>query len=350
MTEKHEYFPLIAGNEALKARLAKDIAESHLSHAYIIEGPEGTGKHTVAKQVAAAIECKKKIDGKSIGTEFVPCGQCPSCEKILADKSPDVTVIGLVDDRTTIGVDSIRELKNDMYTAPNDLSVKVYIIEDADLMTEQAQNAFLLSLEEPPEYVLFFLLCQSSTKLLETVRSRAPTLRTQRLDHSHVSAIVLKSDNRARALKEENPEEWETLIFVANGSVGYAIKLLDPTTRKKVFENRRDAKKLISLISSNDKRAAFEALASFGKARADVSKKLSFLQFAIRDLMLLKKYERATLCFFENAEEALELSTHFTSAKLLALYDATVKARDDLDANANVKLTLLYMMQSAGLI
>lgn len=348
MAEQCNYFPLLVGNESIKARFACDIAEGHLSHAYIIEGPRGTGKHTFSKQVAAAIECKSHAELSS--GQIKPCGHCPSCEKILADKSPDVKVIGLEDDRSTIGVDAIRDLKNDMYTAPNDLSIKVYIIEDADLMTEQAQNAFLLSLEEPPEYILFFLLCESSTKLLETVRSRAPTLRTQRLDGSLIDFLVPTLDTRACAMKEENIEEWETLVFVANGSVGYALELLEPSARKKIFENRRDAKKLISLLSGNDKKSAMEALMSFGKTRADVSKKISFLQYAIRDLILLKKHEGASLCFFENSEAALELSTRFTSEKLLSLYDATVKARDDLDANANVKLTLLYMMQSAGLL
>jgi hypothetical protein len=162
--------------------------------------------------------------------------------------------------------------------------------------------------------------------------------------------MVMRLDSRAHSLKEDNPDEWNTLIFVANGSVGYALKLLEPSARKKVFENRRDAKRLISLLSVNDKKSAMEALTAFGKTRVDVARKISFLQYAIRDLMLLKKHDGTSLCFFENAENALELAARFTSTKLLALYDATVRARDDLDANANVRLTLLYMMQSAGLL
>ncbi len=356
MAEKHQYFQNILGNAALKARFEKDIAEGHLSHAYIIEGPRGTGKHTVARQVAAAIECKRNRSNGSQGffggeiPTAIPCGICPSCEKILSGKSPDVNVIGLEEDRSTIGVDTVRDLKNDMFTAPNDLSVKVYVIEDADLMTEQAQNALLLSLEEPPEYILFFLLCESSAKLLETIRSRAPTLRTSRVGLGQVESHLLKTDPRAAELLEQSPEDFKTLIFVSAGAIGYALELLDPAARKKVFECRNDAKKLVSLLSGSDKKAAVNALSAFGGKRQDVSRKLSYLQYALRDLVLLKKCENAPLCFFENAEDAAELSTRFTSTKLLSLYDASEKARDDLDANANVKLTLIYMLQSAGLL
>ena len=356
LTDGRVYFPDVLGNDALKARLGKDIADDHLSHAYIIEGAKGSGRHTVALSVAAAIECKMRksvvqtdLFGE-VQNSTVPCGECLSCRKILSGKSPDVKIIGLDDDRVTIGVETIRDLKDDMYTAPNDLSVKVYIIENADLMTEQAQNAFLLSLEEPPEYVLFFLLCEGSVSLLETIRSRAPTLRTTRLDASQIESYLISNDPRATELRDSNEKDWKTLLFVADGRIGYALELLDARVRSSLFESRDDVKKIISLLLSSNRAAALGAIPDFGKRRPDVRRKLSLLQHALRDLLLLKKSENAPLCFYEDTEEALELSTRFTSHSLLSLYDAASRAQDDLDENSNIRLTLTYMMQKAGLI
>ena len=355
MAEGSVYFPTILGNDSLKHRLGKDIAENHLSHAYIIEGPRGSGRHTVAMNVAAAIECHAResigltdLFGETGGSN-IPCGVCPSCQKILSGKSPDIITVGLEEDRVTMGVESIRSLKEDIYIAPNDLSIKVYIIENCDVMTEQAQNAFLLSLEEPPEYVLFFLLCESSMNLLETIRSRAPTLRTTRLTPKIIGAY-LASLPAAKVFLEESPKDFETLLFIADGRLGYAIDLLDKKTRDGIFASRNEVKKLLSLLLRTNRALAIESIGDFGKKRPEAINRITYLQYALRDLLLLKKSENLPLCFFEDAEEALELSTRFTSKSLLALYDAAERAKKDLEANANVKLTLTNMMLSAGLI
>ena len=350
------FFQNVVGNEALKKRLSKDVAENHLSHAYVIEGERGSGRHTVALSVAAAIECESRESGGEIDlfgaahSQTIPCGSCPSCEKIFGGKSPDVITVGLEDDKVTIGVETVRNVKNDMYTAPNDLSVKVYIIEDADSMTVQAQNAFLLSLEEPPEYVLFFLICENSGNLLETVRSRAPTLRTVKIADFEIEKYLLENEKRATELRDEDEESWKMLIFLSGGSIGRAIELLDTKKREKILENRKDAEAIIGLLGERNRAAAFEVIASFGSKRNEIIGKLSYLQYALRDLLLLKKDENAPLCFFFNREAAQELSTRFTAPALLSLYDATVSAIDDLEANANVRLTLMNMLQSAALI
>ena len=348
MTDGIIYFPNIVGNDALIRRLSKDISENRLSHAYVLEGAKGSGRHTIAKEAIAAIECEARSDGKTHIS--VPCGRCKSCEKILSGKSPDVITLGLEGERSTIGVEAIRNLKNDIFTAPNDLSVKAYIIEDADLMTPQAQNAFLLSLEEPPAYIIFFLICENSENLLETVRSRAPTLRTQRSSSEELEEYLLKNDSRAAELKNTSPREWEEIVCASQGSIGNGLELLDAKKRARLLEYRGVAKKLVTMLGRSNKVAALESISSFGTKRSEVCRQLSFLQSALRDLLLLKKCETAPLCFFERRDDAIELSTNFTAHTLLSLYDASLIAMDDLEANANVRLTLMNMMQSAGLI
>jgi DNA polymerase-3 subunit delta' len=342
MFMQDHHFPTLLGNMSLRRRLSKDIEEKRLSHAYILEGPRGSGKHTVALLSAAALSCTEQTQ--------LPCGHCKSCEKILSGNSPDIITVGLEGEKVTIGVESIRLLKNDMYTAPNELGVKVYIIEDADKMTVQAQNAFLLSLEEPPEYVLFFLLCESSADLLETVRSRAPTLRTERLDRSMVEAHLLENEKRARTLRDESPDEWREILAISSGCIGYALELLDSKKRKSVLEGRKNAERLISLLRSSDMAAAFETISALGTKRAEVLTSLSSLQQALRDLIVLKKCDSAPLCFFADPEKAAEQATYFTAPALFSLYDACVSAIDELERNANVRLCLMNMMQSAGLI
>ncbi len=338
-------FGSIAGNSTLKERLVRDICDNTLSHAYIIEGPRGSGKHTLSRAISAAISCKNRARGKDL-----PCGVCRNCEKILSGTSPDIIYVSLEEDKVTIGVDSVRKIKNDIYTAPNDLDIKVYIIEDADKMTVQAQNAFLLSLEEPPNYVMFFLLCESSSSLLETVRSRAPVLRLERLSRDEVEEHIVKNYKQAASLKESSPKEFQTTVFSCGGCIGRAIELLDAKARKELIEQRSLALNIISMLSRSNASSAVDLISSLKIKRPAVIRILLLLESALRDLILLKKSDSAALCFFDDPDEASELSTHFTSATLLSLYDSAEQTITDLEANANVRLALLNMMQRAGLI
>lgn len=333
------------GNRTLVERLSGDVSNGTLSHAYILEGPRGSGRHTLALTTIAALSCLSKNSEQNI-----PCGHCINCKKIFSEQSPDVTTISLEEDKATIGIEAIRNVKDDLHTAPNDLSVKAFIINDADKLTHQAQNAFLLSLEEPPSYILFFLICENSSSLLETIKSRAPILRTQRLSDEEVEGYVLANDKRAQELKSASPQDFSTLISVSAGSIGYALELLDGKKRKHIFGCRDNAKDIIFLLSDPSVKSVFEIISNMGNKRPEVIQKLVFLQYAIRDLLLLKKSDDAPLCFFENRDQALELATHFTSKKLISLYDASVLAIEDLERNANVRLALINMMQSSNLI
>ena len=172
-----ECFSAVVGNDALCARLASELRGDKLSHAYIFEGPRGIGKHTLAKETAMALACRERTAKNAP----IPCRKCPECRKIEEGFSPDIITVKKPADRVFLPVDTIRELRRTISVVPNDLSFKVYIIEDAHTMNAQAQNAFLLTLEEPPPFVLFLLLTESAGALLETIRSRAPILRLSRV-------------------------------------------------------------------------------------------------------------------------------------------------------------------------
>ncbi len=339
-------FSDIAGNDALKSRLASDIRAATLSHAYIIEGPRGSGKHTLARQIAAALSCEHKGDP----TSPLPCKVCLSCRKILENNSPDVIVIGR-EDKATLGVDAIRKLKSDVFVAPNDTDIKVYIIEDAHTMTVQAQNAFLLTLEEPPSYVLFFLLCESTATLLETIRSRAPTLHTEPLSAQIMDEHLCRTVSEARALKAASPSEFAEILATADGCIGTAIKLLDANARKPILERRESAKSFVRLASDRKNAAAtLRYLNSLGSKRDVITEQLGTILLCLRDLLLCKQTDEPPLCFFADHEEAHALAYRFTTPELLALCNHVTAAIDRLRVNANVRLTLTALAVNAGLL
>lgn len=303
-----ELFPQLAGNAKLKTQLAAAVcaAPPALSHAYVLEGPQGSGKHTLARALAASLVCENRDkDGP------LPCGTCLRCRKIFRDICPDFITVRREEDKTTLGIEPIRSLRTDIHIYPNELDYKFYMVEDADTMTVQAQNAFLLTLEEPPAYGVIFLLCENSRALLETVRSRAQTLRLQPLTAEEIA---------------ERPEE--------------------------IAARRKDAEQFLRLAS--DRTTAAEAMCMLvGACRGSREKAtllLADIGEAIRDLILLKKSETADLRFYTDRDAAMNLSDGFSMGRLLALSDAVKTAVTDIDRNLNVRLTLMCMLSDAGIL
>ena len=336
----------IVSNETLLARIADDIKNGSFSHAHIIEGRHGSGRHTLAKTVAAALACTG-------GAEDLPCGECKNCRDIFEDKCPDVITISR-DDKTSLGVEAARKLKSTLLAVPNNLEIKVYIIEDADTMTLQAQNALLLTLEEPPKNVFFLILCENSRMLLETIRSRAATLRTLPLTDREIASYLLGEKaakpeksviDAARNLKRSSPAEFESLLIAADGSIGRAIELLSPKERAPINELRATASSFISaLLPGSGVLHPLSLLPEFSTKRTTLVNQLGYIKSALRDLILLKKSESVSLCFYTDIDVAIELSDKFSEKRLIAIADRVDTAIDAIQKNANVNLTLVNML------
>ncbi|MBQ8207839.1 MAG: DNA polymerase III subunit [Clostridia bacterium] len=340
-------FPNILGNEELRERLAADVREGTLSHAYIIEGARGSGKHTLARELAAALACEHSKDTSLP----LPCSLCPSCRKIMENKSPDVITISREEGKAQLGVDIIRRLRDDVRLLPNDLDIKVYILEDAHTMNIQAQNAFLLTLEEPPKFVVFLLLAESASPLLETIKSRAPILRMRPLPRDILGANLLRMNSDAAALKRDKPEEFEEIIKLASGYIGQALELLDEKKRRPRLDARHLAKNFLEEMTTrrNGKRS-IDLIGMFSQKRDEIIKQLSEIENAARDLIVIKKCEGAPLCFFTSEEEAAELSFKFKASALLGIMNAIGKAKTRLAGNSNVRLTLYALAIDCGLL
>ncbi len=352
----------IFGNDRLLARLTHDIRDSRLSHAYILDGKPGSGRHTIALHMAAAIACYHRPGRLShgvnepqmgffddepavapMGDGSLPCGVCDGCRKVLAGISPDVILIGR-EGKATLGVDAVRRVKETVHLAPGETDIKVYIIEDAETMTPQAQNALLLTLEEPPAYVLFILLCNGAENLLETIRSRAPVLHT-----SPVSDELIKKSLSAH--KRSLPAaELDALLICADGSIGQALALSDARSLKSILKQRELTDAFIEGTAHKRKASIPAVIGQFGNKRDEVLSLLSLLTLAVRDLMLLKKSETAKLKYYTERDTALALTEVLTSRALLTLYQALEQARDELMRNGNVRLTLTQMCFAAGVL
>lgn len=333
----------IIGNKTLCERLYSDIKSGTLGHAYIIEGKSGSGRHTLAKNIIASLACTS-------GGDTLPCGECKDCRDIFEDKCPDVFIIGK-EDKASLGIDAIRSLKSTIMAVANNLEFKAYILEDADTMTLQAQNAFLLTLEQPPTRVYFFILCENARSLLETIRSRAPIIRTESLSDDEVDAYIRSEkveksvSDAAKSLKSSQPDEYDTILLSSNGSIGRAIELLSPKTRKPILASRELAINFISsLLRRTDSEPPLMLFSSFSTKRDEVINQLEYIKNALRDLILLKKSESVPLCFFPDRESAMDTSSMFVERRLISAFDEVSRAQSLLSANANVRLTLTDLL------
>ena len=327
------------GNESLRAQLQTEILEGTLSHAYILEGTRGMGKHLLAIEMCAAISCLEKDE------RMLPCGHCRHCEKILHGKSPDIHIIGK-NGKASIGIDDVRFLRADVLVLPNDLEHRFFIIEDAQDMTVQAQNALLLTLEEPPAHVVFLLLCQNSANILETIRSRAPSRRLSPVPDGQLKAYLAKTQRPFASLPADEQDE---LICMSGGSVGQALTLLDGRTRKPLIERRRFAAQVVQhglKSGRRDTAVSMELISGFGTVREEVASVLSMMLEALRDLILLKKSDSAPLLFYADRSQAQDLSQASPVAALNALMQATEYTRTRILRNANVKLALSELLLS----
>lgn len=204
-------FESLLGNERLKDNLRSSINRGRISHFYLISGPAGAGKRTLAKLLAAAILCKS-------GDK--PCGSCAACRKVFGSGHPDFITI---DDpeKKTVSVDLIREARSDIYIRPNEADHKIYLFPRAQDMGIPGQNALLKVLEEPPAYGVFILLTDNPQKLLPTVRSRCTELALSALPEE-ISLSALRKD-----FPQAEESELRAAISRSGGFLGQAKEILE---------------------------------------------------------------------------------------------------------------------------
>ncbi len=325
-------FPGLLGNAKLKNTLSADFAAGKSAHAYILDGPAGSGKRTIARLICQSVLCENRDNA-----DFpLPCGACLTCRKIAEGISVDVMTVSN-GDHATIGVEAIRQIRQTLYIAPNDGDKKIYIIENAHRMTVQAQNALLLSLEEPPRYVMFLLLTEDATTLLETVRSRAPAIKTELFPPEFVTEYLSARKDLTPAQKERIP----AVSHLCGGSLGTALNLLKGGDAE--LSLYQTAEEFVRLLLTGKKTDALVYLtAHTPKEREKTRELLTLMRFALRDLLSAKK--GGGLLFFTTPPPYL---SRVSIRRVLELYEAVARAENDIGANGSQNTVLTALICGA---
>ena len=208
-------FAEVKGQEHIVTTLQNQIKADRIGHAYLFCGTRGTGKTSIAKIFAKAVNCEQPVDGS-------PCGVCPVCKSIAAGTSMNVIEI---DAASNNGVDNIREIRENVAYSPTEGRYKVYIIDEVHMLSIGAFNALLKTLEEPPEYVIFILATTEAHKIPITILSRC-----QRYDFKRITAETITERLRELMEKEQVEVEEKALRYIAkaaDGSMRDALSLLD---------------------------------------------------------------------------------------------------------------------------
>lgn len=321
-------FRYFIGNEKVKEQISYLISSSRLPHAIIIEGEEGTGKRTFAREIAAALVCR--------GSGSVPCYECSQCNKAVKGVHPDIYEYSASGGARSFHVDVVREIINDAYMSPNESEYKVYILGNAHCMNESAQNAILKILEEPPSYAVFILTAVNKSMLLETVLSRAVTLSVGGVD------ARLGADY----ITEKNPDidysSAYNAVSALGGNIGKAAQSLEGGKLREITDLANGI--ALGIIADNEYEL-LKTVSAFGKNRQDMLSALNMLKTTLRDALTGGE------SLSGQNETVGQLKNKLTKSRLLDLFCTTEGLIEAADKNANAALLttkICYSLREAA--
>ena len=320
-------FTDIIGQEQLKEHLQNAIAMNKVSHAYLINGERSSGKEFAAKVFAAALQCEKG------GTE--PCGECHSCIQEKSGNQPDIIFVSH-DKPNTIGVEDIRtQINNDIGIKPYSSPRKIYIMNEGEKMTVQAQNALLKTLEEPPEYAVILILTTNVDALLPTILSRCVVLNMKPVPDHKVKKYLME---------ELQIPDYKANICVAfaRGNIGKAKMLASSEEFEKVKE---EAVTLVKYINDMDISEVVKAIKKISEYQFDVTDYLDILSVWYRDVLLFKATKDANCLIFKNEIQYIrKVADRSTYEGIETIVKALQQAKRRLEANVNFDLTMELLL------
>ncbi|MCM1120803.1 MAG: DNA polymerase III subunit delta [bacterium] len=316
-------FQSIIGQDQIKAHLQGALQSEKISHAYIINGEKSSGKEFIARIFAMALQCERG------GVE--PCNECHSCKQALSRNQPDIIYVSH-EKPNTIGVDDIRtQVNNDVSIKPYSSRYKVYIINEAEKMTTQAQNAILKTLEEPPEYAVIILLVSNVNTLLPTILSRCVLLNMKPVRDS------LMKDYLMEELKVPDYKA-DVCVAFARGNVGKAKALASSED----FENvKSEALGLLKYVQDMEISEIIAAIKKVGEYKLEINDYLDILAIWYRDVLLFKATADVNhLVFREEIQTIRRIAGRSSYEGIENVIRALDKAKKRLDANVNFDLVM----------
>ena len=333
-------FDTLVGQAPVKQALMNALSSGRIAHAYLFTGPRGTGKTTTARIFAKALNCQN-------GPTNHPCGECLNCRQITDGSALDVQELDAASNR---GVDDIKNLNKNADFAPVNCRYKVYIIDEAHMLTTEACNALLKTLEEPPEHVVFILATTEPQKILPTIHSRCQRFDfhpiTQEEIVAHLQKVAEGSDIKAEK------EALELIAAASEGGMRDALSLLEQcgvmaetvtaeTVRSvRGIIGREILRELVGAVGQREVASAltiFDRLLMQGK---DISQILIELSGYMRALLLYRATpEYQPIYVTDTAEELAKLAKLYTGERILAAQEIIHQAMNELRFTARGRVT-----------
>lgn len=332
----------IVGQERAVAALRRDLSAARPAHAYLFVGPPQVGKATLALRLAQALNCLDNPAGDE------PCGHCNACRRIASDLHADVMTIGIADAaddggpaHKEIRISQIREVEQAISLSPYEGRYRVVVVDPADAMNEEAQNAFLKTLEEPPPHVVIVLITAAEDALLPTIRSRCRRLELTVLPVGHVEAAL-------RDYWAVEPAQARLLARLSEGRLGWARAALD--SDQGVLAARQEAIQRLREVVTGDRFHRFsyaaDLAAQFSRNRAAVLASLDLWTSWWRDVLLAQSGCFESIVNIDMADVLRSEAGRYQVQDVVSFLEAVRTTRRHLENNVNPRLALEVLMLS----
>lgn len=324
-------FRQVIGQKKILSILNKSVIENRISHTYIFSGPSGIGKKTVANIFAAMLLCENIITDNEIPKT---CEKCNSCKMLKSENNADFLVVEIKPDDLSIKIEETRKIISDISIRPMYSKRKVYIINDAEMMTPQAQNCMLKVLENPPSYAVIILTTSNYGALLETVRSRAVRIEFENNDSADISNI-LKNE-----LKDKKGSEF--IVSYSAGNIGTAIKLANS---EEFIQIREDSFEILEKLKNKELIDVYESFLFFKNNKKEINSILDIMVLYYRDLLVFQSLGDCELLINSDKKGIiLKDAAEYDKVEIIKNIEIIEETRNNLKQNANYQLGIEVML------